>query len=68
MKLYTINGCNCYLKESTAKKILVEVSLVAWEQEMTQRLCEAHKVARRTGDWSHYADLWDILVGDPYYD
>lgn len=68
MRLYTINGCKCYLKETTAKKILAEVKQVAWEQEMTEALREARKIGLATGDWSDHLWLWDVLIGDPLYD
>ena len=66
MRLYVINGCECYLSEKTIREYEAELREMEWERDGWKIVREARATWERTQDpqdWDYYSDLFKDLHG-----
>ena len=63
MKIMNINGVTFHLTNETADTIQRELKAYEEERFFERQLREEEAVARATGDWSVYSDLYKDMYG-----
>ena len=63
MTTMMIKGVRCFLSDETAAEIKAELDAIERFDFYERQLMEEEAVARATGDWSVYSDLYKDLYG-----